>query len=157
MGLREDIMKETVDQLPLRRALTVLPETTVDEAVGLMRESRLGCVFVVDEFGRPMGKFTEKQVLKLVCDCVPMDGPVFDYMVVMSAGGCVKMSDPVVEVLQGMKQTRLRFVCVVDDAGKVVALTGQKGLMEYVAEHFPRQIKVQGMSSKMHMNTREGA
>ena len=157
MGLREHIMNETVDELPLRRAVTVTPETTATEAIELMRESKLGCVFVVDEQGRPTGKFTERQVLKLICGCVPLDEPVGKHAVTIPACGCVKLTDPVAKVLHGMQQTRLRFLCVVDDAGKVVGLTGQKGLMEYVAEHFPRQIKVQMMTSKMHMSKREGA
>ena len=157
MGLREDIMNETVSQLPKRRALTVPPDMTIDQACKLMRVDKLGCVFVVDDQGRPMGKFTERQVLKLICGCVPLEEPVSKHMVPIPECGCVRMTDPVVKVLEGMQQTRLRFLCVVDDAGKVVALTGQKGLMEYVTEHFPRQIKVQMMSSKMHMNTREGA
>ncbi len=157
MGLREDIMNETVSELPLRRGVTVLADSLVSEAIRLMRDHKLGCVFVVDEQGRPTGKFTERQVLKLVCDCVPLDEPVSKHMVEIPPCGCVKMTDPVVKVLKGMQETRLRFLCVVDDAGKVVAMTGQKGLMEYVAEHCPRQIKVQMMTSKMHMNTREGA
>jgi len=157
MGLREDIMTETVDQLPLRRAVTVTPETSTEQAIKLMRESQLGCVFVVDEFDRPMGKFTERQVLSLVCDCDPLDGPVLNHMVPIPDCGCVKKSDPIAKVLHGMRETRLRFLCVIDDKGKVVALTGQKGLMEYITEHFPRQIKVQMMASKLHMNSREGA
>ncbi len=157
MGLREDIMNETVSELPLRRALTVHAELSINQACELMRENKLGCVFVVDEQDRPLGKFTERQVLKLVCDCVSLDEPVGSRMVPIPESGCVRMADPVVKVLEGMQQTRLRFLCVVDGEGKVVALTGQKGLMEYFTEHFPRQIKVQMMSSKMHMNTREGA
>ena len=157
MGLREDIMNETVAQLPLRRAVTVSADSSVSDSIRLMRDHKLGCVFVVDEQGRPTGKFTERQVLKLICDCVPLDEPVGKHMVVIPECGCVRLTDPVVKVLEGMRQTRLRFLCVVDDAGKVVSLTGQKGLMEYVTDHFPRQIKVQVMTSKMHMNTREGA
>ncbi len=157
MGLREDIMTETVDQMPLRQAVTVSPEISAVEAISLMRETQLGCVFVVDDFGRPIGKFTEREVLKLVCDCVPLDGPVENHIVPIPDCGCVKMTDPIAKVLKGMQETRLRFLCVVDDKGKVVALTGQKGLMEYITEHFPRQIKVQVMDSKLHMNSREGA
>lgn len=157
MGLREDIMTETVDRLPLRQAVTVLPDTSVDQAIKRMRETQLGCVFVVDEYDRPMGKFTEREVLRLVCDCVPMDGPVLNQMVPIPDCGIVKMTDPIANVLQGMRETRLRFLCVVDGKGKVVALTGQKGLMEYITEHFPHQIKAQGMDTKLHMNSREGA
>jgi len=157
MGLREDIMTETVEQLPLRRALTVTPETSVVDAIELMRESQLGCVFVVDAYERPLGKFTERQVLKLICDCVPLDGPVEHHIVPITDNGCVKLTDPIARLVQGMQETRLRFFCVVDDKGKVVGLTGQKGLMEYITEHFPHQIKAQQMDSKLHMKSREGA
>ena len=157
MGLREDIINETVSQLPIREAVTVPGDMTVARAVRTMKEAELGCVFVVDEHGRPTGKFTERQVLKLVCDCVPFDEPVSRHMAPIPQEGCVRLTDPVAKVLEGMRKTRLRFLCVVDDDGKVVGLTGQKGLMVYITEHFPRRIKVQMMTSKLHMNTREGA
>ncbi len=157
MGLREYITHETVADLPLRQALTVKPDTSVRQAIQLMRKHQLGCVFVVDDQGRPLGKFNERQVLKLVRNCVSLDEPVGEHVVQLPEEGIVRMNTPVAEALFGMRQARLRFICVVDDEGKVSALTGQKGLMEYVTEHFPRQVKVQMMSSKLHMNTREGA
>lgn len=157
MGLREDILNETVSQLPMREAITVPADTTIAQAIERMRQTKLGCVFVVDQAGRPLGKFTERQVLKLVSACVPLDQTIADHMVPIPKIGCVRLDDPVAKVLESMQQTRLRFLCVVDADGKVVAMTGQKGLLEYIADHFPRRIKVQMMSSKMHMNTREGA
>jgi CBS domain-containing protein len=157
MGLREDIMNEKVAQLPLRRAVIVSANTSVGESILMMRDHKLGCVFVVDEHGRATGKFTERQVLKLVCGCVSMDETVGKHMAPIPEHGSVRLTDPVLKVLEGMRKTRLRFLCVVDDTGKVVSLAGQKGLMEYVTERFPRQIKVQMMTSKMHMSTREGA
>lgn len=157
MGLREDIMTETIEQLPLRRAVTIAPEASLANAIGLMRESQLGCVFVVDEHDRPLGKFTEREVLRLICDCAPLDGPVENHIVPITDAGCVKMTDPISRLVKGMQETRLRFVCVVDGKGRVVALTGQKGLMEYITERFPRLIKSQEMDSKLHMNKREGA
>lgn len=157
MGLREYITHETVADLPLRQALTIKPDAPVRQAIQMMRKEQLGCVFVVDDQGKPLGKFNERQVLKLVRGCVSLDEPVGEHIVKLPDEGLVKMSTPVSEALFSMRQARLRFICVVDDEGKVVALTGQKGLMEYVTEHFPRQVKVQMMSSKLHMNTREGA
>jgi CBS domain-containing protein len=157
MGLREYIKHETVADMPVRPALTILPQATLSEAVRLMRDNALGCVFVVDDRGRPIGKFTERQMVKLVCACVPMDETVGKHMVEVPEAGCVRLSDTVQKVLENMRQTRLRFICIVDDTGRVTGMTGQKGLMEYLAEHFPRQIKVQMMDSKLHMNAREGA
>jgi CBS domain-containing protein len=39
-----------------------------------------------------------------------------------------------------MHAKNIRFVVVVDDEGRLSALTGQKGLMEYVAEQFHREV-----------------
>jgi CBS domain-containing protein len=157
MGLREYITHETVADLPLRQPLTIRPDATVLQAIQMMREKQFGCVFVVDDQNRPLGKFNERQVLKLVHGCVSLDEPVGDHIVPLPEEGVVRLTDPVAQALFGMRQARLRFICVVDDEGKVIGLTGQKGLMEYVTEHFPRQVKVQMMTSKLHMNTREGA
>jgi CBS domain-containing protein len=157
MGLREDINNETVSQLPIHPAVTVPADTTVAQAVAAMKKAKLGCVFVVDDLGRPTGKFTERQVLRLVCDCVPFDEPVARHAVPIPEEGCVRLTDPVVKVLESMRTTRLRFLCVVDDEGKVAGLTGQKGLMAYITDHFPRRIKVQMMTGNLHMNSREGA
>ena len=50
-----------------------------------------------------------------------------------------------------------RFVCVTDAEGRAVALTGQKGLSEYIADHFPRQVMVQRLGGKPGLAAREGA
>ena len=54
------------------------------------------------------------------------------------------------------RQVRHVTVVVTDDDGRVDALTGQKGLMEYVAEHFPKQVMVQRIGSPV-IQDREGA
>lgn len=157
MGLREDLTHETVADLPLRPALTATPDVSIRQAIEMMRAEQLGCVFVVDDQNRPLGKLNERQVLKIVRDRVSLDDPVGEHIVKLPDTACLKMSDPVVRLMEVMSTARLRFVCVVDDDGKVAALTGQRGLMEYITEHFPRLVKAQMMSSKLHMNQREGA
>ena len=46
---------------------------------------------------------------------------------------------------------------VLDNDGKVIALTGQKGLMEYIADHYPGQIMVQRVGVPPYSQSREGA
>ncbi len=157
MGLREFISYETVADLHLRPALTAVPEVSLRQAIELMRDNKLGCIFVVDRDGKPLGKFNERQVLRVTRDKVSLDEPVGNHTVPLPKGGIVRLDTPVEEALFGMRENRMRFMCVVDHDGKVIALTGQRGLMEYVVDHFPRQIKVQMMSSKLHLNSREGA
>ena len=51
----------------------------------------------------------------------------------------------------------LRFVCVVDETGRAVALTGQRGVMEYIAGHYPRRIWPSRTACRPYFQTREGA
>jgi CBS domain-containing protein len=156
MGLREEIMHEPVSALSIRQKMTVRPGTSVREVGRMMKQAQLGCVFVVDEEGRPIGKFREGLLVGILAKHPEkLDEPVENYMV--EVGGCVKASDPIVRVMEHMLHTEVRFVCVVDEEGRVAGLTGQKGLMEYVAEHFPRQVQAQPMQTKLHMDEREGA
>ena len=66
------------------------------------------------------------------------------------------MTEPIANVIESMQSQKLRFIVVLDEQGKAVAITGQKGIMEYIADHFPRQIKVQRMSSDFFTGQREG-
>ena len=156
MGLREDIRTEPVESLPLRKAVTVDPTTAVRRVVACMKEAQLGCVFVVDDRQRPVGKFTERLLIRLlVHDTSMLDDPIEKHMI--PVGRCVKLDDRIADVIDEMQQTGVRFVCVVDRDGKVVSLAGQRSVMEYLADHFPRQVKVQMMESKLYMDQREGA
>ncbi len=68
----------------------------------------------------------------------------------------VRDSDPIADVLEAMQAKNVRFICVVDDQGRVAGLTGQKGLMEYVADHYPGQVMVQRVGATPY-SKREGA
>lgn len=157
MGLRENIDMEPVSALPIRELIQVLPDSTVRQVLAKMREKHLGCVVVVNEYGAPLGQFTERLLIRLLIDGDGnLDQPVSNLMI--DVRGCVKQSDPIRKVIDYMQDTGLRFVCVTDDQGKrPIGLTGQKGVMEYIADHFPRAVKSQLMESKLYMDEREGA
>ncbi|MFV1964952.1 MAG: cyclic nucleotide-binding/CBS domain-containing protein [Pirellulaceae bacterium] len=156
MGLHTNMRTEPVERLHLREALLVQRDDTVREVVVRMREKQLGCVYIVDEQRKPIGIFTEHLLNRvLVENPSSLDAPVGNHMV--SAQTNVKMSDPIVRVLSAMQGDDKRFVCVLDDEGRVAALTGQKGLMEYIGEHFPGQIMVQRIGCAPFIHQREGA
>jgi CBS domain-containing protein len=69
----------------------------------------------------------------------------------------VKLTDPIESVLDALNLKNVRFLCVVDDADRLVGLTGQKGLMEYVADHFPLRVMVQRIGEPASFHEREGA
>ncbi|MCC5830549.1 MAG: CBS domain-containing protein [Phycisphaeraceae bacterium] len=157
MGLRQDIRNETVAGLSLRPVIRVLATSSVRQAAAKMREAGLGLVVVVDEYDKPLGRFSERDLIRLLAkSTAAIDDPVSRYMTPTEY--CVKINDPIQQVFSRMEVYGRRFVCVSNEEGtRMVGLTGQKGLMEYVADHFPRQVKVQELEPKLYMEDREGA
>jgi CBS domain-containing protein len=156
MGLQENFQKERVSRLGLRKPVTVEPATTMRDALTEMRERELGCAIVVDSGRRPIGIFTESMLIELLPGSgVRYDEPVENYMT--REFPTVKVSDPIADVLDIMQRQGIRLLCVVDDQGRVAGLTGQRGLMEYVTDHFPGQVMVQRIGQPPSYCTREGA
>ncbi len=156
MGLYENLQSEPVSELTLREAAVTGPGTTIRDTILRMREKKVGCAIVVDDDNKPQGMFTERMLVQLLnhhpgCLDEPIENHTADQW------PWVRLSDPIVTVLDAMQLNNVRFLCVVDDEGRLTGLTGQKGLMEYVAEHFPGQVMVQRIGGKPYPQNREGA
>jgi CBS domain-containing protein len=139
MGLQEKLRTEPVTKLDIRTPVAVAPTTTVRKAILKMRDACLGCAVVVGRDRKPVGVFTEAMLRHLLLRSPQFaDGAIGEYMATTFA--CVKETDPVGIVVDAMDAKNIRFVVVVDELGKLTGLTGQKGLMEYVAEQFHREV-----------------
>jgi len=155
LGIRQHMTLETVAALAVRKPILVAPETPVRQVAASLRAKQLGCAFVVDAAGKPVGKFTQRQLLQLlVADSGKLDRPVAEVMYREVA--TVTADTPVADLLARMNQHQVRYLAVVDAQGRVTGLTGQKGLMEYIADHFPRYVKVQRMKPLISLNDTEG-
>jgi len=156
MGLKENLQADPVSRLALRTPVVAGSDDSIREGVARMRRQELGCVIVVDEDRRPQGIFTEGMLRQLLAaEPTAIDDKLGDHM--NRDARCVRLTDPVSQVLRSMQNENTRFVGVVDCDGRLVGLTGQKGLMEYVAEHFPQQVMVQRVARPPHFVEREGA
>lgn len=156
MGLHKNILSEPVSELELRQLMAVSPGTTCRQAVAFMRANRVGYVVIVDEAGRPLGMFTERMLVKLlVQDPALLDDPVENHM----SGRAMRIgrNEPIAKVIEMMQTLAWRFLCVVDEQGRAVGVTGQRGIVEYIADLVPRQVKVQRMASEFFSDQREGA
>jgi CBS domain-containing protein len=124
-------------------------------AVQAMREKQLGCAIAVDDAGVATGCFTERTLIDLLLAGHDMgDQRVGDHL--DPEWFEVHEQSPVATVYQQVVGQGARFVCVVDDEGKPRGLTGQRGLAEYVAEHYPRQVMTQPIGTPSSMKQREG-
>lgn len=156
MGLKENLQADPVSRLALRTPVVAGSNDSIREGVARMRRQELGCVIVVDEDRRPQGIFTEGMLRQMLsAEPNAVNDRIGDHM--NRAAKWVRLTDPVSQVLRAMQTENTRFVGVVDCDGRLVGLTGQKGLMEYVAEHFPQQVMVQRVARPPHFVEREGA
>ncbi len=156
MGLFENMSQEPVQTLNLRRPVVVKPNDTIRAAVESMRERRLGCAILVDKREHPVGMLTESMLTQLIAqNPEAIEQPVKEHAA--ENWPWVKLSDPILDVLEALEAKNVRFLCVVDDKGRLAGLTGQKGLMEYIADHFPHQVMVQRVGQAPYLHEREGA
>lgn len=156
MGLERNLRTEPVSRLHLREPVLAKPDDTVREAVRRMRAKQLGCVYVVDEQGKAIGMFSESMLNRLLVTNVgALDDPLRRHM--SDYWCCVRPTDPIIKVVTAMLSRNVRFVCVLDEQDRLTAMTGQRGLMEYVAEHFPAQVMAQRIGCAPYTQQREGA
>ncbi len=157
MGLKENLQTETVSKLPCREAILVPPDMSVRQAAEILQSKKLGCAVVVDPEHKPIGVFTERTLIALLLlQPDNLDNiPVRDHL--EAEWFCVHDSDPISAVLDLVQNRGARFVCELDEQGKAIGLTGQKGLSEYIADHFPEQVMVQRVGGQLGMENREGA
>jgi CBS domain-containing protein len=147
---------ETVASLPLREAVKVSPSASLRDVVTKLRSNELGCAIVVDIEDKPLGIFTERALMKLLLGGVDLDqASVGEHLDPRFA--VVSSSDPIRRVLMEILDGGHRFLAVVDENGRTVGLTGQRGLAEYVSEHYPQQVMVQRLGGSQSLQNREGA
>jgi predicted transcriptional regulator len=151
-----EITREPVANLPLRPLLAAPPDMAVRQLVQAMRRRRLGAAVVVNEGGEPIGCFNERLLMRMLLNGPEqLDQPVQDHM--DSRIVCIGLNDPIPLLIQTMQQHNVRWVCVLDEAGRAHSITGCRGVFEYLVDHFPRSVMVHPLRSRLTMSQREGA
>lgn len=155
MGLQESLANDTVSDFRIRQPVLCKADEGLRQVIERMRGRSLGCAIVVDGDNKPVGMLTESMLTQLVADDpTAVEAPIRDHMA--ETWPWVLLSDPAPTVMEAMLAKNTRFLCVLDDDGRIVGLTGQKGLMEYIADHFPKHVMVQRVGSRPPAH-REGA
>jgi CBS domain-containing protein len=100
--------------------------------------------------------FTEKLLIRLLAHRPEaVDEPVAEHQSVRIV--CLRGEEPIARLITTMQKHALRWVCMVDGDGRPTALADLRGVIEYVADHVPRIVKVQPIEPKLSMEQREGA
>jgi len=66
--VERSLMEDTVSQLQPRQAITLKPTATVKQAIEVMLSHNIGAVLIVDDDGKLLGIFSERDLLTKVAD-----------------------------------------------------------------------------------------
>ena len=104
-----------------RDVITVHPETTVRDAVGVICKERIGAVVVVGEDRMIDGIFSERDLIRSINEAgaATLDLPVRDVMT-REVQTCTRF-DAIIEVMGLMTRRRFRHIPVVEN-GKLIGL-----------------------------------
>ncbi len=155
MNLLENLPKDAVESLRSQDPISMGPQGVVGDAVALMQEASVGCVVIVED-GRPVGVFTERDVLtNVLANHLPMSTAIADVMTrdpeVISEGVSVAC------VMKTMHEGGFRHMPAVDGQGKLVAIVSVKLVVEYLVEHFPAAVFNLPPKARPCVTSREGA
>ena len=138
MELARNLKVESVGQLPLSLPLGLGIHQTVDDAVQLMRQKRLGCVLLTDA-GRLEGIFTEKDLLsRILVPRLGLDTPL--KKVATCPPNFVRSGEPIGVAMAKMVDGHLRHLPVVDEGMRPIGLLTSRILLHFLAGHFLRTI-----------------
>lgn len=121
-----------LDKLLERKLISCSPDTTVTQVAELMDREDVGAI-VVTENDEPVGIITDRDivvrcvVLRAECAETPVRQIMTEHIVT------VKSSDGIFDVIQAMKENRVRRVPVVDNGGKCIGLLSFGDIFQLLA------------------------
>lgn len=120
-------MNTELRQLIKREPIAVSDQTTILQAVERMGELRLGSVIVVDDQHRPVGIFTQSDVLRrVVLPRLPLDEPIAS---VMSRNPhTLPETDRAYDAVLAMAVQGIRHVLTVDEVGRLTGVISERDL-----------------------------
>ncbi|MCE4600198.1 MAG: CBS domain-containing protein [Desulfurococcales archaeon] len=132
-----------VVSLITKQPIVMKPEDTVDKAVSKMAEENVGSVIIVDDKLKPIGIFTERDLLIKVCakGLDPSRVKLGDVMTRRLV--TIKESEPARRALETMLHFGFRHLPVVDSSGRLVGVISIKD----VSRPFVGEVDVEELHS----------
>ncbi len=120
----------TVKEVMTRNLVTVSPSTSIRDAVKAMYSRKVGSVLVVDEEGKLVGIFTERDLVKVVAEGKPLDAPISE---AMSRDLVVaKEGDSITAIAHKMLEKWIRHIPVVNEEGKPIGILSIRDVLRHV-------------------------
>jgi len=133
------ISTESVRRLDPAKPITLEPGDSLEKAVALMQQKKIGALMVVEK-NRPVGIFTERDVLAKVVGRVSdlKNARLQDYMT--SHPICLHIDDSIAYALNQMTVGGFRHIPIIDEAGQVTGIISVRDIADYMASLVPEEV-----------------
>jgi len=134
-AVERSLMEDPVACLLPIRPLTVETHTSLADALELMRNHHIGCLLVTAEKGALAGILTERDLLQKVALEAPrlQECMVEDFM--SGDPETSKPDHPLGYAIQRMIVSDLRYLPLVDDAGRPNGIVSSRDIIAYIAKN----------------------
>jgi signal-transduction protein with cAMP-binding, CBS, and nucleotidyltransferase domain len=141
-----------------RRAVhvAVSRQASIADAAHVMRETGTGCV-LVEEHGKLVGILTERDILQKLVGTGYDPARTGVSGVMTPNPESLTPDDPIAFALQRMSVGGYRHIPLVDEQGHPVGILSVKDVVDFLVEHFPREILNIPPEPGRHARTPEGA
>jgi len=128
--VERSLLEDRVGALKPRPAVTLPPTATVGEAIRTMLDRNVGALLVVDDAGKLLGIFSERDLLtKAASDPDYAARPVRAFMT--ADPETVRLTDPLAFVLHKMDGGGYRHLPVVQD-GRVLGMLSVRDMLRHI-------------------------
>jgi len=133
------VSKETIRRLSPRKPISLSPEHTLQEAIHLMQDKRIGAVIIAEK-KVPVGIFTERDLLFKVLKTNPdlNQAKLREYMTPDPV--TLFIEDKIAFALNQMTLGGFRHLPVVDEKGHLTGIVSVKDIVEYLAGLVPEEV-----------------
>ena len=112
--------------------------TPLRKVVEVMTEKNIGCV-VITGYGRPIGIFTERDLLRKVVGKVNVDTELVDKHMTPHPV-CVGLKTPIMDVMTKMRKGNFRHLVLTDDDGMLSGIISVKDLLNCLVDNIAKSM-----------------
>jgi CBS domain-containing protein len=131
--LEPDVLCSPASEVSTAAPLLIPAGASVSEAIERMRSAKASCVIVADDLGKPLGIFTERDLLISVAHRLPevADKPIADFMVTDLITATADA--PLAYLLTIMSDGGVRNLPLVNPDGEVVGIVTVRDIVDFLA------------------------
>jgi len=114
--------------LMLKDVVTIKGNVPAKEAIELLFKRHIGCIVVINDEEQCIGIFTERDVIRVVAQNMPLDAPIEK---IMTKNPCTINEDSIFQEAKSIIiSAKIRHLPVIDANGKLIGLISVRHILD---------------------------